>query len=509
MLKTVITSGRRRLEVLADSWLADGARQVVVRGEEKVLAWWPHHLTPPAASDLEAPLIVSGRRIGTLQVVGLHGPGFQGRLEADAGLLAYAVELEQELEELAVEMLHQQEQLVGLYKLTQSTRQQIRIDDIGRSLVEAAHSLVPSEWAFAVLEEPEGGNRVLAEPAGASSSLQPEFIKGLTQQNASLLANDMEAGAAAGLALPATIEQLLFVPIYRAESLRLGIGLVNKRHGRFESPDQKLVQALAEQAGAQIENVLLHQELLAQTRLQTEMDLARQVQLRLLPGRPPEVEGLDIFAQSRPAFQVGGDFYDFLVTDGNSLYFALGDVSGKGLPAAMLMAISRTALRSTASRLGGAQPAAILAETNQDLYDDFTEVGMFATVLVGQYASADRQLWYVNAGQSPVIYRPAGGGARFLATSGPAMGVLRKSLAQDRRLDWRPGDILVVASDGFSEARDGHGNLFGHQRLMTLVDQLAGQPARVVAGELFAAVNRHSGGQHQSDDQTVVVLRGS
>ena len=135
----------------------------------------------------------------------------------------------------------------------------------------------------------------------------------------------------------------------------------------------------------------------------------------------------DIHGVCRPALQVGGDFYDYFVsakTIGRPFTFAVGDVSGKGLSAALLMAMTRTNLRGNALRTADCTPETILARANEDLYDDFTEVGMMATVLVGQYDPASGMLSYANAGHSPVILCPAGGPARLLEADGPAMGVL-------------------------------------------------------------------------------------
>ncbi|MCB0009653.1 MAG: serine/threonine-protein phosphatase, partial [Anaerolineales bacterium] len=115
---------------------------------------------------------------------------------------------------------------------------------------------------------------------------------------------------------------------------------------------------------------------------------------------------------------------------------------------------------------------------------------------------------YVNAGQSPVIYRPVEGPARYLDTDGPALGVLPFSMVSDNELRFAPGDLLVVATDGFSEARDENGELFGYERLLTLIDQLAEADAAAVADGLFDAIRVYSGTQEQDDDQTLVILKG-
>ena len=152
--------------------------------------------------------------------------------------------------------------------------------------------------------------------------------------------------------------------------------------------------------------------------------------------------------------QVGGDFYDFLHLDGRPFTFTVGDISGKGLPAALLMAMTRTVIRAKVHDAPTPTPEHVVGRSNKELYDDFTEVNMFATVFVGQYQPLNREMLYANAGHSPVIYCPAGGKARLLKADGTAVGILPTSLSENQRLIFRPGDVLVVATDGLNEAHN-------------------------------------------------------
>ena len=321
--------------------------------------------------------------------------------------------------------------------------------------------------------------------------------------------------SAADLSLsgPSSEANLFVVPLpFREQpNVMAALGLWLNLPAAALSPTLKLARSIAEQAGAQLEIAVLHEQLVAQARLQAEMELARQVQLDLLPHRTPSVAGLDIHGVSRPALQVGGDFYDYFVsakTIGRPFTFAVGDVSGKGLSAALLMAMTRTNLRGNALRTMDCTPETILARANQDLYDDFTEVGMMATVFVGQYDPAAGTLSYANAGHSPVILCPAGGPARLLEADGPAMGVLPDSLSSNETIPFGPGDILVVATDGFNEERNDQGEFYGIERLLRHVEVLASYPASDIAKALLAAVEQFSTGTMQDDDQTVVVLKG-
>jgi sigma-B regulation protein RsbU (phosphoserine phosphatase) len=168
----------------------------------------------------------------------------------------------------------------------------------------------------------------------------------------------------------------------------------------------------------------------------------------------------------------------------------------------------RTAIRSKASALPTPTPEVVIGYSNELMYDDFTEVGMFATLFISRYDPQKRELLYANAGHSPVIYCPAGGFAKLLEADGPAMGVLPISLSEDQPLAFNPGDVLVVATDGFNEASDPQGELFGYTRLLRIVETVAHKSAGEIAGVLFESVRAFSTGHRQDDDQTLLVIKG-
>jgi phosphoserine phosphatase RsbU/P len=311
----------------------------------------------------------------------------------------------------------------------------------------------------------------------------------------------------------------------------------SERHERFASPDTKLAGALAEHAGVQIENALLQRDRIAQARLETEMQLARQVQTNLLPKALPRLPGLDLYACTRPASQVGGDFFDFVADSADSTIFLVSDVSGKGMSAALVMTMTRTILRSIvgqakahagAAHAGAAhhgamapgasglpRPAALLAMVNDELFQDLTELSMFATAFLAQYHHPSRRLLYANAGHSPVIYMPAGSRPQLLEAGCPPIGVMPTLeyappfTSGTRTLTLRPGDLLVAASDGFNETRNAADEMFGLERLLRCVEEAACLPAEALGQTLFAAVEAFRDGEMQEDDQTLVIAKGT
>jgi sigma-B regulation protein RsbU (phosphoserine phosphatase) len=242
-------------------------------------------------------------------------------------------------------------------------------------------------------------------------------------------------------------------------------------------------------------------------RLKFEMDLARRVQLSLFPKIPPSIPGLDLSGFFRSASHVGGDFYDFIVGPDHSLTFFVGDVSGKGMAAAMLMTMTRAILRAEINSSVVPTPETILQNVNAKLLADFIETGMFVTIFVAQYHPTSREIMFANAGHSPVIFRPINGKPRLLEADGIPLGISETDLSKNHHLCLAQGDLLVAMTDGISEARNRHGECYGIPRLLKHSQKLNDQSALEISNALLRAVGHFSGSEPQADDQTILVLR--
>lgn len=494
-------------ETLAAAWLQDGARALYLTDhEESVIAHWPR-FHDVAQADLTAPIMVNGHEIGKLHFCGVLGSAVQQRLTFDAQMISGIAQLEFELEKMTTDIIDQQDQLMALHQMAQTTRV---YSDIRQNLVDLAHTtaqLLKTENAFAALATQEQELLVAAYPEDAPANWQwPALINRLQNeptrgqwllQKHHYPLNELQT----------PLRNLLVKKITVRPGIDLLLGAANKAKTDFQAPDVKLFSTIAQPAGVNLENAMLHQEMLAQARIQTEMELAKQVQMQLLPQHTPQLPGLALAAHSRPASHVGGDFYDFIVSNNQLLSIAFGDVSGKGMPAALLMAMLRTVLRGKSKEMAAAEPAWLLGETNESLYNDFSELNMFATVFAGQYDMQQHLLHYANDGHAPVIYRPVQGGAQLLAADAPPLGMLPVSLAEAHQLPFAPGDLLVVASDGFSEAECSDGELFGYDRLLDFVDQHADCNPSELLHRMFEAIDSFSSGYYQSDDQTLLILK--
>jgi len=237
-----------------------------------------------------------------------------------------------------------------------------------------------------------------------------------------------------------------------------------------------------------------------------EMAEAAAIQRHLIERITPRVAGLEIFSHCRPAKEIGGDFYDFRLLEEGQLIFMVADVSGKGLPAAMIMTSARTALRGAAQHLYSAEAA--MTQVNRDLYDDLTDVGKFITVFLGHYDGINQHLFYANAGHSLVVHCPAGGTCQIVEAVDPPLGILPKHFFARESLPLAAGDLLIVCSDGIFEAENPAWERVGYDRLLAWIQAIADRPAQTIGKKLLEQVNDFSEQWHQTDDQTLVVFKG-
>lgn len=499
----------RQLAPVAESWLRGGATSFAVWCADAPLVRWPADAAE--GPGLIAPVRAGSTHVGELRAGGIASPEAYARLAADADQLGRLTALEAEMGAMTSEVIDLQDQVLALYALAQSLRSQLTVEATLGALADAAARLIQARGAFAGLLSPDGQVRALVTgPAGFGDAADAaEFARTFALalgMGREIVANGAEQRS--GLVLPAGAGKLLFVPIEVRGAVVAGLGLLDRPEG-FTAPNRKLARSLADQAGAQLENVLLYEEMLQQATLKAEFDLAAGIQRQLLPRRAPTLADIAIAGRTLPARQIGGDFYDYIERPGYPCTFVVGDVSGKGMPAALLMAISQRVIHNAAQFAPLASPAALMARSSTDLYDAFTEVGKFATIFIGQYDPAAHRLTYANAGHSPVLYRPAAGPARLLEADGTPLGIMVETFCENHALDFGPGDLLVVATDGFSEACDPDGAMFGYGRLLHLADAVAERPAADIADLFFDAVARFGAGRAQDDDQTLVVIKGN
>jgi serine phosphatase RsbU (regulator of sigma subunit) len=267
--------------------------------------------------------------------------------------------------------------------------------------------------------------------------------------------------------------------------------------------DRQVLQTLAVEGSTVIENARLFRVARNQERIQHEMFLARNIQQGLLPRELPQSDYFQVLSVTTPTEAVGGDYYDVVELADGRWGFALADVSGKGLPAALMAASLQGAFGAVAA---GAPELGELFRRVNDYLCDRTPPEMFATVL---YGVLDRQggFEFVNAGHIPPLIVRAQGGVDHLASSNFPVGLFPRVEFTVNRAQVGPGDLIVTTSDGVTEARDVLGGLFGDARLLSLLEGCSGQTAEEVVRKILASIREFVGTAPQSDDLTVTIVR--
>jgi sigma-B regulation protein RsbU (phosphoserine phosphatase) len=250
-----------------------------------------------------------------------------------------------------------------------------------------------------------------------------------------------------------------------------------------------------------------HERLVALAR---ELDVARRIQQSIVPTRfPPFPHRTDvaIHASMQPARSVGGDFYDYFFIDEHRLAFAIGDVTGKGVPAALFMAVSRTLLRSTAAR--GSSPGECLASVSTSLCAEDVG-GMFVTCFYGVLDTRTGRIEMCNAGHNPPYILRADGSLEHTPQAGVMLGMFADASYDSATVDLRPGDSLVLFTDGVTEAANTGDEQFEEERLEATLQRLAAAGGQVTAEQIVAGVmadvEQFASGAPQADDITMLVL---
>jgi sigma-B regulation protein RsbU (phosphoserine phosphatase) len=242
-------------------------------------------------------------------------------------------------------------------------------------------------------------------------------------------------------------------------------------------------------------------------RTEYEMETARGIQQSFLPESPPRIEGFELAALNLPARQVGGDFYDFIPVSENKWGIIIADVSGKGVPAALFMALSRTLVRANVSDEITASQA--IQKANH-LISQEAQMGMFVTLFYAVLAPEQRRLHYVNAGHNPpFVVRKDSTDVILLRANGIAMGVMDDVALEEKEVILDSNDVVVFYTDGITEAIDGAGEQFGEKRLVETIKRNADLPVKDLIGAVKDAVFTFASGQPQFDDFTLVILKAT
>jgi phosphoserine phosphatase RsbU/P len=310
-----------------------------------------------------------------------------------------------------------------------------------------------------------------------------------------------------------SLNSQLLLPVGLKERM---LGVLSLGPKRSEEPysktDIQLLRSVALQTGLALENSRLTNavahEMAQRERLNREIEIAREVQERLFPQMLPALPGIDYKGACRPALGIGGDYYDFIALPSGDLGVAIGDVSGKGIAAALLMASLQASLRGQTIS-SGADLALLMTNVNRLVFDASAS-NRYATFFYGQYNRQTRLFTYVNAGHNPpVILRRRDGEAHVirLETGGPVVGLFRSAPYQQATVPLEPGDIFLGFTDGISEAMNKQDEEWGEERMIPALAACADKSAGQIIPIIMAEADRFADGAPQHDDMTLVVVK--
>jgi len=440
------------------------------------------------------------------------------------------------------------DRLTLLYHLSQAFNSSLDLDEVLNRVMDEVIVATGAERGFVTLRE-AGGKLVFCAARGIEqrSIDEPQFqisrsvVEEVAREGQPILASDAlqddrfsQRASIRGLQLrsilcaPLKIKDRVTGVIYVDSHLRAGI---------FSQADLELVSAIASSAAIAIENARLYQIAVEKARMERELQLAREVQTSLLPCEIPSVAGWDFAARWKPARQVSGDFYDFVPVGedpstlpplgvagqapstgspaprrpaaqaqaGQSLGLVIADVSDKGMPAALFMAVSRSIIRATAA--SNRSPVESISQANRLLCADSIN-SMYVTLFYGRLDLTTGRLVYVNAGHNPpLLYRVQQDELIELKTEGMAMGLFEGVDFEERAVTLDAGDFILLYTDGVSEAMNTQHEMFDEERLRRVLLDNRQASAEEIAEELEGALAAFTGLVTPSDDITYVIAR--
>lgn len=304
--------------------------------------------------------------------------------------------------------------------------------------------------------------------------------------------------------------ELLIAPLVYAEKTIGLLTAASQRPGRpFNSNDRSVFESLARQSSFALGSAMVHREANEKRRLDAELRTASEFQRILLPAKAPEFLGYSIAAASFPAMIVSGDYYDYVPVDDRHLGVAIADVAGKGVPASLIMATCRSVLRTRAA--GELSPARVLSVVNRQIFPDIRE-DMFITMTYLVLDAETGRLLISRAGHRPaLVYRKASGLVEALAPVGLAVGIddgdVFERVITDRECLLEEGDAMLLYTDGLTEAVNSDGEEYGGERLSQSLHLRAAQPVEAIMTGICEDVRSFVGGEAQSDDITLIVIK--
>lgn len=409
------------------------------------------------------------------------------------------------------------EHLSTLYEITRKLNSSLDLDEVLHYVMDRVIDVTGAERGFLMLLDEKTNEFAFQVARGIDRTHidQPQFkvsrtiIRQVQETGRPILTdNAQQLYSSTESVVLMALRSIMCVPVTVREKT---IGLVyvdNRTHiGIFDEDHLQLLSAFASQAGTAIENARLYQIAIEQGRMQRELEMAQTIQRGLLPVEFPVLAGYDVAVYWQSAREVAGDFYDcFLLDEGEKMGVVIGDVSDKGAPAAIFMAMVRSLIRGSAAQAHN--PEEVLKLTNRLILTDTSIVEMFVTVYYVVF-EPDGIAQCINSGHNlPLLWRARDGSVEFLPRGGHPLGWFEDLPLQTLTYQLEPGDVLVLYTDGVTEAENNVEDCFGEERLADVVQQAArNSTAQQLIDLIDRSVRSFMGTTPPFDDRTMVIVR--
>jgi len=405
-----------------------------------------------------------------------------------------------------------------IYKVTEAVRSTFHIDELLEQIMEIILEVLKPDRAYLLFRETESGDLVPEvikvsekgkEADGTEVKISTSICERCMNEGISLLvsdaAQDDRFSGQESIILNRIRTAMVAPLVYKDDTIGVVYIDTNTRVVPFSKDELELLTGIANQAAVAISNARLHSQLVEQHKLAREMEIARTIQMNLLPKVYPELPGFEISAMSLPAKHVGGDYYDFLKLPDGRVALAIADVSGKGVPAAILTATTRSYLQSETQH-----PSDSITETvariNHMVHRDVTN-DMYVTMALAYVDGQSGKLDYVNAGHSHPILLTREGRILMLDKGGLFLGIVQDSEYESGSVEMQPGDILLLFTDGVTDIHNIKGDQFGTETLLELLKANRHASAEAIRNTIYSDCMKYRGDADQFDDFTVIVVK--
>jgi sigma-B regulation protein RsbU (phosphoserine phosphatase) len=408
------------------------------------------------------------------------------------------------------------DRLALLYRTSQTFSSSLELDTVLTRVMDEVITATRAERGFLMLYNSDGqltfraargiDHQTIDMPAfQISRSVAEQVAREGTPRLTSDAQADQWFNARASVA-NLGLRSILCVPLKHKDTTLGVIYVDNHLHaGIFSPADLELLAAIASNAGIAIENARLYELAVEKGRIERELQVAYQVQASLIPAHTPRIDGWEFATYWSPARIVGGDYYDFIAMDAGRLGILIGDVSDKGMPAALLMASARSTLRASIARADS--PVDAITQANHLICTDALN-GMFITLFFAQLDTTTGMLTYVNAGHNPpLLYRAALDEFVELERTGIIIGFDPATKYQQAATTIQPGDMLVLYTDGITETVNTHDEQFGLDRFQTLLRAQQTEPIQQTIAAIKSALCEYTNNIAPADDVTAVIVK--